>query len=109
MEVERVVGAADREGDWRLEEMPVFLQCAVEMGIREPYLVGVDGVGSMKVLGLVLVISFVLRMGFFFVGISSSVVVHGIVGATLGASRSKQILLDREIILAGAMSKVLEK
>ena len=78
------------------------------MGTRKPYLVGVDGVGSMKDLGTVVVISFVLTICFFFfVGISSSVVIPGIVGATLVASRSKRILLDKEIILAGAMRKVL--
>ena len=43
----------------------------------------------MKVLGMVVVISFVLIICFFFVGIVSSVVVLGIVGATFVASRSK--------------------
>ena len=89
VEVEGGIGTTDREGDWRLEKMSVLLQCAIEVGTRKPYLVGVDGVGSMKVLGMVVVISFVLIICFFFVGIVSSVVVLGIVGATFVASRSK--------------------
>ena len=77
------------------------------MGARELYLVGVDGVGSTTVLGKVVAISFVLIMCFFFVGISSSVVMLGIVGTTLVGSRSKRMLLDREIISAGARRQVL--
>ena len=53
------------------------------------------------------VVSFVLVICFFFVGISSSVVVPGIGGAILVDSRSKRMLLDKEIILAGAMREVL--
>ncbi len=68
----------------------------------EPYLVGVDGVGSTRVLGMGVVISFVLVVCFFFVGISS-VVIPGIVGAILVDSRSKRMLFDKEIILARAM------
>ena len=73
----------------------------------ERYLVGVDGVGSTRVLGTVVAISFVLVMCFFFAGISSSVVIPGILGATLVESRSKRMLLDNEIMLVGAMRQVL--
>ena len=59
--------------------------------------------GSTRFLGTVMAISFALVMCFFFAGISSSVVMLGIVGAVLADSRSKRMLLDREIILAGAM------
>lgn len=73
----------------------------------ERYLVGVDGVGSTRVLGTVVAISFVLVMCFFFAGISSSVVIPGIIGATFVESRSKRMLLDNEIMLVGAMRQVL--
>ena len=73
----------------------------------ERYLVGVDGVGSTRVLGTVVAISFVLVMCFFFAGISSSVVIPGILDATLVESRSKRMLLDNEIMLVGAMRQVL--
>ncbi len=59
------------------------------MSATEAYLVGVDGVGSMMVLGMVVAISFVLVMCFFLVGISSSAVIMGILGAVLVDSRSK--------------------
>ncbi len=59
------------------------------MSATEAYLVGVDGVGSMMVLGTVVAISFVLVMCFFFVGISSSAVIPGILDAVLVDSRSK--------------------
>lgn len=58
------------------------------------------------VLGTVVTISFVLVMCFFFAGTSSSVVIPCIVGAILVDSRSKRILLDKEIMLAGAMKQV---
>lgn len=58
-------------------------------------------------LGTVLAISFVFVMCFFFAGVSSSVaicsIIPGIVGAILVDSRSKRMLLDKEIMLAGAM------
>lgn len=73
------------------------------MGAREPYLVGVAGVESTMGLGTVMAISFVLVMCFFFAGISSSVVTPGIIGAILVDSRSKRMLLDKEIMLEGAM------
>ena len=72
------------------------------MGAREPYLVGVAGVGSTMGLGTVMAISFVL-MCFFFAGISSSVVEPGMIGAILVDSRSKRRLLDKEIMVEGAM------
>lgn len=59
--------------------------------------------GSTVVLGTAVAISFVLVIFFFFVGISSNVVMPGIAGAILVDSRSKRMLLDNEIILAGAM------
>ena len=73
------------------------------MSAKEPYLVGVDGVGSTMVLGTVVAMSFVLVMCFFFVAFSSSVVILGIVGTILVDSRSKRMLLDKEIMLAGTM------
>ena len=71
------------------------------MGAAEAYLVGVEGVGSTIVLGTTVAVSFVLVMCFFFVGVSSNVVMPGIV--ILVGSRSKQMLLDNEIMLAGAV------
>ncbi len=47
-------------------------------------------------------VSLVLVVCFFFVGISS-VVILGIAGAILVDSRSKRMLFDKEIILARAM------
>lgn len=73
------------------------------MDVRKPYLVGVDGVGSTMLFGTVVAISFVLVMFFFFAGVTSSVAVLGIVGAILVDSRSKRMLLDTAIMLAGAM------
>lgn len=72
------------------------------MGAGEAYLVGVEGVGSTIVLGTTVAVSFVLLMCFFFVGVSSNVVMPGIVAIFVG-SRSKRMLLDNEIMLAGAM------
>lgn len=63
--------------------------------------------GSTRVLGMVVVISFVLMIWFFFVGVWSSLLIPGIVGAILEDSRSKRMLLDKEIILAGAIREVL--
>ena len=56
-------------------------------------------------LGTVVAISFVLVMWFFFAGvsISSSLVILGIVGASLVDSRSKRMLLEKAIMSAGAM------
>ena len=71
------------------------------MGAAEAYLVGVEGVGSTIVLGTTVAVSFVLVMCFFFVGVSSNVVMPGIV--ILVGNRSKQMLLDNEIMLAGAV------
>lgn len=74
---------------------------------EEPYLVGVDGVGSTMVLGTGVAMSLVLVMGFFFfVALSSGVMILGIVGAILVDSRSKRTLLDKEIMLAGTMRHV---
>ena len=53
--------------------------------------------------GTVVTISFVLVTWFFFVGVSSSLVILGIVGATLVDSRSKRMLLEKAIMSAGAM------
>ena len=71
------------------------------------YLVGVNGVGRMMVLGIAVAGSFVLGVVFFFAGTSSSVMIPGIVGANLVESLSKRMLLDNEIILAGAMRWIL--
>ena len=103
MEVKREISGADGEGHGCLEEVSVPVQRALEVGAREPYLVGVDGVGSRIVLGTVVTSSFVLAVCFFFAGISSTLVIPGIVGAILVDSRSKRTLLDKEIMLAGAM------
>ena len=102
VEVEGVIGTADRDGNGCLEELSVVVQCAIQVSVGEPYLVGVDGVGSTRVLGMVEVISLVLIICFFFVGSPSSVVIPGILGTILLDSRSKRVLLDKEIILAGA-------
>ena len=59
--------------------------------------------GSTIDLGTVVAISFVLEIYFFFVAVSSNVVMPGIAGAILVDSRSKRMLLDNEIMLAGAM------
>lgn len=77
------------------------------MGAVEAYLVGVEGVGSKIGLGTVVAISFVLVMCFFLVGVSSKVVMLGMTGAILVDSLSKRMLLDNEIMLAGAMRQVL--
>ena len=103
VEVERLIGRTNRKSYRCLEEVSVIIQCAIMVGAGKPYLVGVDGVGRTSVLGTVVVISFVLVIGFFFVVIPSSEVILGILGAILVDSRSKRILLDKEIILAGTM------
>lgn len=84
-----MIGTANRESNRCLEQVSVTGQYAIKVVSGEPYLVGVDGVGSTGFFGMVVVISFVLTICFFVVGISSSVVIPGIGGAILVDSRSK--------------------
>lgn len=102
VEVEGVVGTADRDGNGCLEELSVVVQCAIKVSAGELYLVGVDGVGSTRVLGMVEVTPLVVIICFFFLGIPSSEVIPGILGTILVDSRSRRVLLDKEIIVAGA-------
>ena len=90
VEVEWLIGTANREGDRCLEQVSVVVKYAIQGAAgRGPYLVGVDGVGSARVFGMVVMISFVLTACFFFIGISSSLVILGIGGVILVDSRSK--------------------
>ena len=90
VEVEWLISGANREGDRCLEQVSVIVKYAIHVAAgRGPYLVGVDGVGSARLFGTVLRSSFVLTTCFFFIGISSSLVIPGIGGTILVDNRSK--------------------